>query len=156
MSDPARAHLLETWQSCQQAVTWLRRSFDKSPLPPYEEVSADDWDQLEALSGRFARLTDLIVHKLFRALDRYECEETGSLLDAANRAVKRGLIESTSELRDIKDIRNEIVYEYAIDDLSGLYADIHRATPRLLFLVERIEVYLEQTHGFAPKGIIKT
>ena len=156
MSDPARAHLLETWQSCQQAVAWLRRSFDKSPLPPYEEVSADDWDQLEALSGRFARLTDLIVHKLLRALDRYEFEETGSLLDAANRAVKRGLIGSTSELRDIKDIRNEIVHEYAIDDLSGLYADIHRATPRLLSLVERIEVYLEQTHGFAPKGIIKT
>ena len=156
MSDPARAHLLETWQSCQQAVAWLRRSFDKSPLPPYAEVSADDWDQLEALSGRFARLTDLIVHKLLRALDRYEFEQTGSLLDAANRAVKRGLIESTSELRDIKDIRNEIVHEYAIDDLCGLYADIHRATPRLLFLVERIQVYLEQTHGFAPKGIIKT
>ena len=94
MSDPARAHLLETWQTCQQAAAWLRRSFDKSPLPPYVEVNENDWDQLEALSGRFARLTDLIVHKLLRALDRYEFEETGALLDAANRAVKRGLIES--------------------------------------------------------------
>jgi hypothetical protein len=66
MSDPAHAHLLDTWESCQQAVAWLRRSFEKSPEPPYEDVSADDWDQLEALSGRFARLTDLIVHKLLR------------------------------------------------------------------------------------------
>ena len=90
MSDPARAHLLETWQTCQHAAAWLRRSFDKSPLPPYVEVNENDWDQLEALSGRFARLTDLIVHKLLRALDRYEFEETGALLDAANRAVKRG------------------------------------------------------------------
>lgn len=146
MSDPARAHLLETWQTCQQAAAWLRRSFDKSPLPPYVEVNENDWDQLEALSGRFARLTDLIVHKLLRALDRYEFEETGALLDAANRAVKRGLIESTSELRDLKDIRNEIVHKYAIDDLSGLYADIYRATPLLLTLLERIGVYLEQTH----------
>ena len=109
-------------------------------------MNENDWDQLEALSGRFARLTDLIVHKLLRALDRYEFEETGALLDAANRAVKRGLIESTSELRDLKDIRNEIVHEYAIDDLSGLYADIYRATPLLLTLLERIGVYLEQTH----------
>lgn len=146
MSDPARAHLLETWQTCQQAAAWLRRSFDKSPLPPYVEVNENDWDQLEALSGRFARLTDLIVHKLLRALDRYEFEETGALLDAANRAVKRGLIESTSELRDLKDIRNEIMHEYAIDDLSGLYTDIYRATPLLLTLLERIGVYLEQTH----------
>ena len=60
MSDPAHAHLLDTWESCQQAVAWLRRSFEKSPELPYEDVSADDWDQLEALSGRFARLTDLI------------------------------------------------------------------------------------------------
>ncbi len=142
MSDPAHAHLLDTWESCQQAAAWLRRSYGKSPKPPYEEVSEDDWDQLEALSGRFARLTDLIVHKLLRALDRYEFEETGSLLDAANRAVKRGLIQSTSELRDFKDIRNEIVHEYAIDDLAGLYADIYHATLGLLALVDRIGEYL--------------
>jgi hypothetical protein len=152
MSDPALAHLLETWQSCQQAVAWLRRSFGKSPEPPYAEVSADDWDQLEALSGRFARLTDVIVHKLLRALDRYEFEETGSLLDAANRSVKRGLIRSTSELRDFKDIRNEIVHEYAIDDLAGLYADIYRAVPLLLALVDQIEVYLAQTHNLETRA----
>lgn len=144
MSDLAHAHLLETWESCQQARGWLHRSFEKSTEPPYEGVSADDWDQLEALSGRFARLTDLIVHKLLRALDRYELEETGSLLDAANRAVKRGLIESTSALRDLKDIRNEIVHEYAIDDLAGLYEDIYHAVPDLLGLVDRIGGYLAE------------
>ncbi len=38
------------------------------------------------------------------------------------------------------------MHEYAIDDLAGLYADIYRATPLLLTLLERIGVYLEQTH----------
>jgi hypothetical protein len=150
MSDPAHAHLLDTWASCQQAVAWLQRSFERSTEPPYENVCADDWDQLEALSGRFARLTDLIVHKLLRALDRYEFEETGSLLDAANRAVKRGLIPSTSELRGFKEIRNEIVHEYAIDDLAGLYADIYHATPGLLALVERIRAYLTEQQILIP------
>jgi len=92
----------------------------------------------------------VIVHKLLRALDRYELEETGSLLDAANRSVKRGLIESTSELRDLKDIRNEIVHEYAIDDLAGLYADIYHATLGLLALVDRIRGYLTEQQILVP------
>ena len=148
MSELAREHLMATWQSCQQAVNWLERSYKKSPVPPYESVEADDWDQLEALSGRFGRLTDLVLHKLFRALDRYELEETGSLLDSSNRAVKRGLIETVDVLRDLKDLRNEIVHEYAVEDLNGLYEDIYKATPQLLNLLSRIAGYLSEEHGF--------
>lgn len=148
MSDLARAHLLDTWQSCQQAITWLNRSYEKSPPPPYEKVNPDDWDQLEALAGRFARLTDLVLHKVFRAIDRYEFEETGSLLDSSNRAVRRGLIDSVDALRDLKDLRNEIVHEYALDDLSGLYQDIYEATPKLVKLTDDIGEYLVTTHGF--------
>jgi hypothetical protein len=148
MSELAHEHLMDTWQNCQQAVHWLERSYKKSPSPPYEDVEADDWDQLEALSGRFGRLTDIILHKLFRAMDRYEFEEAGSLLDSSNRAVKRGLIGSVDTLRDLKDIRNEIVHEYAVDDLNALYEDIYRATPELLNLVKRVADYLVEKHGF--------
>jgi uncharacterized protein YutE (UPF0331/DUF86 family) len=146
MSDLAREHLIDTWQTCQHAVKWLERSYDKSPSPPYENVGADDWDQLEALSGRFGRLTDLVLHKVLRAIDRYELEETGSLLDSSNRAVKRGLINSIDVLRDLKDLRNEIVHEYAIDDLNGLYEDIYAVTPALLKLVAGIREYLAEKH----------
>lgn len=51
MSDPARAHLLETWQTCQQAAAWLRRSFDKSPLPPYVEVNENIGINLKRCRG---------------------------------------------------------------------------------------------------------
>lgn len=147
MGELSRANLMETWRNCQQAVQWLERSYKNSPSPPYEDVEADDWDQLEALSGRFGRLTDIVLHKLFRAMDRYEFEETGSLLDSSNRAVKRGLIESVDALRDLKDLRNEIVHEYAVEDLNGLYDDIYRATPGLLNLVKRVAEYLVAKHG---------
>ncbi len=141
-SGAAREHLVETWESCVRAAIWLKRSYEHSPQPPFTAASDDEWDQLEALSGRFARVTDLIVHKLFRALDRYELEETGTLLDSANRAAKRGLIASPDVLREFKDIRNEIVHEYAVEDLAGLYADIHTITPGLLSLISTIESYL--------------
>jgi len=148
MSDLAYEHLVDTWQTCQHSVRWLKRSYDKSPAPPYEDVDADEWDQLEALSGRFGRLTDLVLHKVLRAIDRYELEETGSLLDSSNRAVKRGLVDSVDTLRDLKDLRNEIVHEYAIDDLNGLYGDIYAATPELQKLVAAIREYLAEKHDF--------
>jgi len=138
----ARDHLEATWQVCDRAAHWLKRSYEHSPQPPFTTLSDAEWDQLEALSGRFARVTDLIVHKLLRALDRYELEETGTLLDSANRATKRGLIANPDVLREFKEIRNEIVHEYAIEDLAGLYAEIHTATPDLLSLISTIEGYL--------------
>lgn len=140
--DAAGDHLNATWQACLGARNWLQRSYELSPRPPFLSLAHADWDQLEALAGRFARVTDLIIHKLLRAIDRCELEETGTLLDSANRATKRGLITSPDVLRDFKDIRNEIVHEYAIEDLAGLYADIHTATKDLLLLVSTIETYL--------------
>ena len=121
MNHQSRAHLLDVWRSCEDATRWLARSYRKSKPPPYDDVSADDWDCLEALAGRFARLTDLVLHKVFRAIDRFELEETGSLLDSSNRAVKRGLVDRVDSLRDLKDIRNEIVHEYAANNLIGIY-----------------------------------
>jgi len=147
MSDLARANLVDAWQTCQQAATWLNRSYNQSPTPPYENLEADDLDQLEALSSRFGRLTDLVMHKVFRAIDRYELEETGSLLDSSNRAVKRGLVDSVDALRDLKDLRNEIVHEYAVDDLTGLHEDIYTTTPTLLHLVTRVSEYLQDKHA---------
>ena len=106
MSNSARDNLHETWRVCRQALGWLIRSHEKSPTPPYGNLNEDDWDQLEALAGRFARLTDLTIHKVFRALDKYELEDAGSLVDSSNRAVKRGMIDSVATVRDFKDLSN--------------------------------------------------
>lgn len=144
-------YLLECWQSTERALRWLERSYRLSPQPPYEKASEEEWDQLEALSGRYARVADILMHKLFRALDRYEFEASGSLLDAANRAVKRGLVDSVNELREMKDLRNEIVHEYAIEDLAALYAEIYRMTPDLIDLVKRVGTYLRETHSGEPR-----
>lgn len=148
MSEASKEHLLEVWRISLEAQAWLRRSYGNSPKPPYlPDMPAEDWDQLEALAGRYARLTDLVIHKLFRAIDRYEFEETSSLVDAANKAAKRGLVESPDVLRELKDIRNEIVHEYAIDALAELYGDIHVACAHLFDLMYEVQNYLKQRHG---------
>lgn len=55
-------------------------------------------------------------------------------MDAANRAVKGGLIEQVDVVRDLKDLRNEIVHEYTVEDFLAPYAEIYEAPPGLLQL----------------------
>ena len=73
---PAAAEFLsETLEQMRKAAAWLRSSCDACrPLLPQETLTEREWERLEALTSRFARLCDLIVHKVFRALDRYELE----------------------------------------------------------------------------------
>lgn len=149
MSEAAKDNLVEALHACEQAIGWLERSLSQCVEPPYDEVPPEVWDVLEALASRFGRSVDLIVNKLFRAIDRYELEEAGSLLDASNRAVKRGLIEQIDVIRDFKDLRNEIVHEYAVEDVPALYAEIYEAAPSLLQLHARTLEYVKQTHGLS-------
>ena len=143
MSQNTKNNLLSAWQHCEKATRWLERSFKLCPEPEYHELSEEEWDQLEALASRYARLTDILIHRMLRSLDLYEFSEPGSILDAANRSVKRGFIESVDVLREFKDLRNEIVHEYSLDNLDELYAEIYRKVPSLLEFKRRIGDYLE-------------
>jgi len=138
----AREYLEETLEQMQKASAWLQRSRRLcQDLTAQTELEESDWDKLETLSGRFARLCDLIIHKVFRALDRYELEPPGTLLDVLNRAERRRLIDSVDDMRALKDLRNEIAHEYAEDDLRRLHEEIMRGCPRLLDVVRRIDEY---------------
>ena len=43
----------------------------------------EEWEKIEAFTSRYVRFVDLLVHRVLRALDRYELNEPGTLLDAA-------------------------------------------------------------------------
>jgi uncharacterized protein YutE (UPF0331/DUF86 family) len=143
MSQNLLKNLLSAWDSCEKASQWLERSYKLCPKPEYTQLTDEEWDQLEALAARYARLTDLLIHRLLRALDLYEFLEPGSIIDAANRSVKRGFVESTDVLRDLKDLRNEVVHKYSVDDLDKLYAEIYRKIPVLFEFKRKIGAYLK-------------
>jgi hypothetical protein len=123
----------------------LERSYERcrhiSIKPEYTEKEFDDF---ENLTSRYGRTTDLIINKILRSIDAVELLESGSVIDAANRAEKRGLIDSVSQLRDLKDLRNEIAHEYETDDLSGLFDAVLKRTPLLLAIAQRIEAYCDR------------
>lgn len=95
----------------------------------YSQAEADAY---EALTSRFARLSDLLTHKVLRTIEAEELEPQGSLIDRINRAEKRGAIESAATLRKIRELRNEIAHEYSPSAISGFYAEVLQLAPRLM------------------------
>jgi len=137
--------LEETLRQLDDGATWLRRSLKRCrKAAGKNELSASDLDAFEALTSRFARMSDMILQKLFRGLDRIELEDSGTLLDALNRAEKRGLVDSAAGFLEIRELRNEIAHEYAQEKLGDLFDAVLEHSPALLEIVRRAGDYCRQ------------
>jgi len=106
--------------------------------------SPEDFEKAEAFTSRFARVVDLLVHRVFRAIDRFELNEPGTLLDVANRAEARGLIPSVDWLRELKDVRNRIAHDYAAHQLSDIFAFCRGELGKLEETIGKVREYMEQ------------
>ena len=73
----------------------------------YEEL-----ESFEALTSRFARLSDIIIQKILRFFDVLDLEEAGTVRDRINRAEKKGVVKSADDFIKIRILRNEIAHEY--------------------------------------------
>ncbi|MCK5672906.1 MAG: hypothetical protein KAH95_06005, partial [Spirochaetales bacterium] len=84
---------------------------------------------------------DLIISKIFRSIDAVELEESGTILDVVNRAEKRGLIDSSIRLSELKDLRNEIVNESETDNLIDSFEAVRNNIPEILSIAQNIKDY---------------
>ena len=136
------ALLKDNLEGMQKSVEWLRRSHTKCVgIGIQTSYAADEFDAFENLASRFARTIDIIVNKVFRSIDAVELEDGGTLIDVINRAEKRALIDSAERIRDLKQLRNDIVHEYETDDLQRLFSQALEATPELFTMAERVAHY---------------
>lgn len=134
--------LEETLRNLAESARWLRRSYARClKASTKRDLTPADLDAFEALTGRYARTSDMILQKLFRGLDALELEDQGTLLDTLNRAEKRGLIVSAADFREIRELRNEIAHEYAQENLRPLFDSILEHTPTLLEIITRSHDY---------------
>ncbi|MDR1269922.1 MAG: DUF86 domain-containing protein [Planctomycetaceae bacterium] len=127
------------------SLVWLRRSYkyctEIGIKTDYTEV---EFDHFEMLTSRFARTTDILVNKVLRSIDTVELLAGGTLIDVVNRAEQRGIIDSVSEIRTIKDLRNEIAHGYEADNLQRLFEAVLQSVPRLLAISERTINYCKK------------
>jgi uncharacterized protein YutE (UPF0331/DUF86 family) len=129
-------------ESLKASANWLRRSFDRcSKIGTKKEYTPEEYDAYENLTSRYARTVDFLISKVMRSIDAAELLNPGSLIDAAHRAEKRGLIDSVAQLRDLKDLRNEISHEYDSATLPELFEAVLQAAPEVFRLLERVTTY---------------
>jgi uncharacterized protein YutE (UPF0331/DUF86 family) len=78
-----------------------------------------------------------------RGIDAVEFNEPGTIIDAVN----RGLIESAGELRELKDLRNEIAHEYETAGLYDIFSYVLDVAPRLSKIISRVTDYCKRYTG---------
>lgn len=146
MSDSVYAAVL---QSARQELLDARKHLSFSIESVSSVAGAGKWSELElekveAFTSRFARVVDLLINRVLRAIDRYELHEPGTLLDTANRAEARGLISGVDWLRELKDVRNRIAHDYAGLQLPDLFVYCQRVIPALEQTCVRVDNYIDQ------------
>jgi hypothetical protein len=125
-----------------QATDWLNKSYEKCKTFSLDKLDEDALVEFEALTNRFGRVTDILIQKVYRAIDYVELETQGTLIDIVNRAHKRGLIDDVEIIRQLKDLRNAITHEYVAEDLGGLFSLTLKFCPVLLGYVELAKKYV--------------
>ena len=127
------------------SADWVQYSYNQtSAIELKTKYATEEFDKLENLTSRYARTTDMLVNKVLRSIDTVELEDIGTIIDIMNRAEKRGIVSSAELLHTIKDLRNNIVHEYKIAEITRFFADVKKYTPLLLDIIKNVNVYCEK------------
>jgi hypothetical protein len=135
-------YLSDALSQLEPSLSRLEDSFEFCRfLAGKESFTRTEMVEAEAFTSRFARTSDILVKQVFRALDTLELEESGSIIDLLNRALKRGLVADEETARRIRRVRNEIAHEYRIKDFPSLLGEILSLTPALSDMCRRTLSY---------------
>lgn len=133
--------LHEELAGLQLAAEHLQYSTERCRnLVGQEALSPEQLERLESLTSRFARLSDLLIQRVFRLVDEIELTGGGSLLDRIYRAEKRGWA-NAPELINIRELRNLIAHEYATEKMLEIYSAVAVLSPILLATVPKVVTY---------------
>ncbi|MDQ3018969.1 MAG: hypothetical protein M3R36_00110 [Bacteroidota bacterium] len=106
----------------------------------------EEFMYFDVLTSRFSRLSDYIIQKAIRTIDKIDEEDAGTVRDRLNRAEKKELISSTDEFVEIRNLRNDITHEYIPEEMSEIFNGVMRYTPILKDSVERIKKYCKEKY----------
>lgn len=133
MNDPQRAWLGEELDYLRMARDALMYSYDLCrEIGLKEAYTLDELDRFEALTSRFARLSDLLTQKVLRLIDEVDLESPGTVRDRINRAEKKGAVESAVDVVSCRVLCNEIAHEYRPDAVRDIFERVLALTPQLL------------------------
>ncbi|WP_299735703.1 hypothetical protein [uncultured Endozoicomonas sp.] len=142
MTKDKRQLLENQLQQMHKAASGLEWSLNRCQSLNIDQLSAEDEEKFETLTARFARMSDILIQKIFRQVDEIDLETAGTVRDRINRAEKKGLIDSARDYVVIRELRNAIAHEYEEEALANIHKEVLRFTPLLLSVPANIEAYI--------------
>jgi hypothetical protein len=129
--------LKENISALKEAVKWLERSYRICKEFNTDHLSEKGMDAFEGLTSRFARASDILFNKVYRSIIYIEKGQNLPWIDVVIYLEKKQVIDKAEDARLIKELRNDIVHEYAMTDLTELFKEVLNYTPVLLQYSEK-------------------
>lgn len=129
----------------EQALPSFRRSLEKCRSlylngPRTFEVE----ESLDALTSKFARVSDIFTQKVLKSLILLTREDAPTFVDRMNLCEKLGVISSAADLIEIRDLRNQIAHEYLSENLTEIYGDCMALSEKLLTEIQVAHPVIER------------
>lgn len=125
-SDTQLTQLLqEEIELLTRSMTTLELSVEKCQRIGFkEDYSFEESESIDSLSSKFGRSSDIMVQKVMRTVWMLLHESFLPFIDFMNRAEKLGLIDSSDQMIEIRDLRNQIAHEYLPNAIIDLLPEV--------------------------------
>jgi len=140
-----KALLERNFTEATKAAEALDYAFQKCKrlqiTPPF---NWETQETVESLTARFARLSDIIVQKLLKTIEKVDQDTPGTVRDRILAAEKKELITSAETFLEIRTLRNTLTHDYMGDELESIYQEVMKFTPVLLETLPLINQYIKR------------
>ena len=128
-----------------QALPSFRRSLQKCrSLDLAGPRSFEVEESLDALTSKFARVSDIFTQKVLKSLVLLTREDAPTFVDRMNLCEKLGVISSSADLIEVRDMRNQIAREYLSENLTEVYGDCLGLSEKLLSEIQVAHPVIER------------
>jgi uncharacterized protein YutE (UPF0331/DUF86 family) len=135
-----------TFNQADEAMNHLNISVERcKPFINNEIFTEEQLIELEALTGRFARASDVLIQKIFKTIERLDGVAPGTVRDRILQAEKNGIISDAKIFIEIRDKRNTIAHEYELYSTKEIF---HFVFQNASFLKDAIEAAKEYSQKF--------
>ena len=137
--------LKEELSALESATESLNYSYKKCVKTGIKkDYTQAELEYFEAFTSRFARVSDILIQKVFRLIDKIELEDEGSVRDRINRAEKRGIIPNAEIFIEIRILRNDISHEYQNENLNSIYKKAMEFSPQIMKAIDKVKDYCKK------------
>jgi hypothetical protein len=135
--------LKKDFNSLDISVESLKISFRKCKgIGIKKNYNFEDQESFDSFTSKFSRTSDIYTQKILITLFMLLRENPKSFIDRSNLAEKLEIIPSADDLISIRDLRNEIVHEYMLEELPRIYKEIFSNYDKLISAIDKTKEFV--------------